>query len=104
MEAVEESSMISDANKTLSKAQKLVDRIESAEHTSRENVQSIPRNATIRKEYIRCGKLGCEEEHGPYYYAYWKEEMKTDGDKSACRKILKKKYIGTRLPNGVIRP
>ena len=96
--------VVASANKTLLKAQKLMDRIESAEQTSRDNVQSIPRNATIRKEYVRCGKLGCEQEpHGPYYYAYWKEEMKTDAGRSACRKKLKKKYIGTRLPNDIIR-
>jgi hypothetical protein len=97
--------VIARTSEQLDKSQKLLDRIESAEQTARENVQSIPRNATIKKEYIRCGKPGCEQEpHGPYYYAYWKEEMKTDGNKSASRKKLKKKYIGTRLPNAAIRP
>jgi hypothetical protein len=64
---------IANANRTLSKAEKLIDRIESAEYTSRVNAESIPNHATIRKEYVRCGKLGCEQEpHGPYFYAYWK--------------------------------
>jgi hypothetical protein len=97
--------VIARTSKQLDKSQKLLDRIESAEQTSRDNVQSIPRKATIRKEYVKCGKPRCEQEpHGPYYYAYWKEKMKTDADKSAYRKKLKKKYIGTRLPIGIIRP
>ena len=95
--------VVARANKTLLKAQKLMDRIESVEQTSRYNVQSVPTNATIRKEYVRCGKLGCEQEpHGPYYYAYWKEESAGAG-RSACRKKLKKRYIGTRLPNDITR-
>jgi hypothetical protein len=32
--------------------------------------KSIPENATIRKEYIKCGKEICQLKHGPYYYAY----------------------------------
>ena len=46
----------------------------------------IPKNATIRKEYVKCKKPDCYyERHGPYYYAYWKEHG---------TKKLKKKYIG----------
>jgi hypothetical protein len=46
----------------------------------------IPKNATIRKEYVKCKKPGCYyEQHGPYYYAYWKDPE---------TKKLKKKYIG----------
>jgi hypothetical protein len=52
-------------------------------------VISIPENATIRKEYIRCGKEMCEDKHGPYYYAYWKDRES---------KKLKKKYIGDHMP------
>ena len=82
------------ANKNLLKCQKLLDRIESYEQISRINAKSIPSNATIRREYIKCGK-GCENDpHGPYYYAYWKQKM-DDGSK---RKKLYKKYIGTYLP------
>jgi len=44
----------------------------------------LPRNATIRKEYVKCGKVHCSRcRHGPYYYAYWGEKGR-----------LKKKYIG----------
>jgi hypothetical protein len=45
-------------------------------------------NATIKEEYVRCGKLECPYEHGPYYYAYWKD----DNGK------LRKKYIGKYHP------
>lgn len=51
--------------------------------------KTIPENATIRKEYIKCGKHICQQEHGPYYYAYWKNPES---------KKLKKKYIGNHMP------
>jgi hypothetical protein len=34
---------------------------------SRESGHSI----TYEKRYTRCGKPGCEREHGPYWYAFW---------------------------------
>jgi hypothetical protein len=47
---------------------------------------SIPKNATIRKEFVKCKKRNCYRRlHGPYYYAYWKDPN---------NKKLKKKYIG----------
>ncbi len=57
--------------------------------TSTNNSRNVPGNATIRKEYVRCGKLDCPSKHGPYYYAYWKD----DSGK------LKKKYIGKYPPS-----
>jgi hypothetical protein len=45
----------------------------------------IPRNATIRLEYVKCGNPDCAEKHGPYNYAYWKDRE---------TKKLKKRYIG----------
>ena len=73
--------VIAHANKTV----KLVNKIKSREIACIDRAKSIPENATIRKEYIKCGKELCEEKHGPYYYAYWKDpEVKK----------LKKKYIG----------
>lgn len=42
------------------------------ESTSKENYKSVPANATIREERIKCGKDFCLMcPHGPYYYAYW---------------------------------
>lgn len=60
-------------------------------------VNGIPRNATIRSEYVRCGNIDCKKcspemlngdiqkqnFHGPYLIAYWKEGKK-----------LRKRYIG----------
>jgi hypothetical protein len=36
----------------------------------------IPKNATIRREYVKCKKQDCcYERHGSYYYAYWKDPV-----------------------------
>ena len=64
-------------------------KIKLEELTSTNNSRNVPNNATIRKEYVKCGKLDCLSKHGPYYYAYWKDD---------CGK-LKKKYIGKYPPS-----
>jgi hypothetical protein len=76
--------IITHANKTA----KFLNKIKSREIACSARAESIPDNATIRKEYVKCGKEVCEELHGPYYYAYWKDPES---------KKLKKKYIGTYL-------
>jgi hypothetical protein len=43
----------------------------------------IPLNATIRQEYVKCGNPDCQNQHGPYLYAYWKHGKK-----------LNKRYVG----------
>jgi hypothetical protein len=47
----------------------------------------IPENATIREEYVKCGNPACQkcniDGHGPYLYAYWKQDKK-----------LRKRYVG----------
>ncbi len=44
-------------------------------------------SVTYRLEKVKCGKKGCNKcPHGPYWYAYWKENGKT-----------KSKYIGKTL-------
>jgi hypothetical protein len=54
------------------------------------NSRNLPGNVTIREEYVKCGKSDCSRcKHGPYYYAYWKD----DSGK------LKKKYIGKYPPS-----
>ena len=59
-------------------------KINSQKDLTSKNYASVPSNATIRKEYVRCGNPYCNRcKHGPYYYTYWKENGK-----------LKKKYIG----------
>ena len=52
----------------------------------------IPPNATIRQEYIRCGNPDCQNSHGPYLYAYWKQDKK-----------LNKKYVGKNLEDFRLR-
>lgn len=50
-----------------------------------QNILSIPQKAFIKCEYVKCGKPNCDQEHGPYYYGYWKDDK---------TKKLRKKYIG----------
>jgi hypothetical protein len=67
---------------------KFVNNIISRQLACANRANSIPGNATLRKEYIKCGKQMCELRHGPYYYAYWKDPES---------KKLKKKYIGNHV-------
>jgi hypothetical protein len=42
---------------------------------------------TYRQEHVRCGKDSCRScPHGPYWYAYWKEDGRT-----------RSRYIGREL-------
>jgi hypothetical protein len=77
--------VLADANKVIEKSTKFINKIKSRELACANRAKSIPENATIRKEYIKCGNEICEQKHGPYYYAYWKDPES---------KKLKKKYIG----------
>jgi hypothetical protein len=52
----------------------------------------IPPNATIRQEYVKCGNPDCQNSHGPYLYAYWKQDKK-----------LKKRYVGKNLEDFGLR-
>ena len=73
-----------DAYAIVERTKHLSGRLNSQQALSSRNYKSIPSNATIRKEYTKCGNLHCYRcKHGPYYYGYWKENGK-----------LKKKYIG----------
>jgi hypothetical protein len=86
--------VLAQANKTLEKSNRFVDKIKSKEIACSNRAKSIPENATIRKEFIKCGKTPCYHgKHGPYYYAYWKDPE---------TKKLKKKYIGTRMPESKV--
>jgi hypothetical protein len=57
-----------------------------------DNNLEIPHNATIRQEYVKCGDPDCQNPHGPYLYAYWKQDKK-----------LKKRYVGKNLEDFAIR-
>ena len=73
----------------IKESEKVLVKINSKIQTASRNSKSIPQNATIRKEYVKCGKEFCIRcNHGPYYYAYWRDE---NGK-------LKKKYIGRNDP------
>ncbi|MGB8938450.1 MAG: hypothetical protein WCC17_25435 [Candidatus Nitrosopolaris sp.] len=52
----------------------------------------IPPNATIKQEFIRCGNPDCQNSHGPYLYAYWKQDKK-----------LRKLYVGKNLEDFRLR-
>jgi hypothetical protein len=56
------------------------------------NDLEIPPNATIRQEYVMCGDPDCQNQHGPYLYAYWKQDKK-----------LKKRYVGKNLEDFRLR-
>jgi hypothetical protein len=81
--------VLANANKTTERATKFINKIKSRQLACVNRAKSIPENATIRKEYIKCGKEICEQKHGPYYYAYWKDPE---------TKKLKKKYVGDHMP------
>src|SRR5260370_42442216 len=43
--------------------------------------QALPKTASYRHEYVRCGKATCTRGsadlgHGPYLYAYWRAERR----------------------------
>ncbi|MDR4490208.1 MAG: hypothetical protein R2685_04815 [Candidatus Nitrosocosmicus sp.] len=50
-----------------------------------QKVSSLPVKAFIKCDYVKCGKPNCEQEHGPYYYGYWKDNKS---------KKLRKEYLG----------
>lgn len=52
----------------------------------------LPRTLSYRQEHVRCGKERCTScPHGPYWYAYWKEDGRT-----------RKRYIGRHLPGQTV--
>ena len=57
-----------------------------------DNSREIPPNATIRQDYVKCGNPDCRNSHGPYLYAYWKQDKK-----------LRKLYVGKNLEDFMIR-
>ena len=59
-----------------------------------EQEAGLPPSLSYRQEEVRCGKHGCTRcPHGPYWYAYWKEEGRT-----------RKRYIGRQLPGEPMAP
>ncbi|HET7390285.1 MAG TPA: hypothetical protein VFJ51_05630 [Nitrososphaeraceae archaeon] len=62
--------LLAKANKTTERATRFINKIQSRQLACVNRAKSVPENATIRKEYIKCGKEICQHKHGPYYYAY----------------------------------
>jgi hypothetical protein len=56
------------------------------------NDLDIPPNATIIQEYVKYGNPDCQNSHGQYLYAYWKQDKK-----------LKKRYVGKNFEDFMIR-
>jgi hypothetical protein len=48
--------VLANANKAIEKSTKFINKIKSRELACANRAKSIPENATIRKEYIKCGK------------------------------------------------
>lgn len=87
-----------ETDRRLEHHRRFVKRLKDAKALSLQRFNDLPRNATIRKEYVKCGKNDCQMSHGPYYYAYWKERSSSSDNLSATLWKLKKKYIGSYLP------
>jgi hypothetical protein len=79
-----------DSSKIVERSRKFISMVEERNEKSVARRNEIPTTATIRIEYVKCGKESCRTcEHGPYYYAYWRDQ----------KQKLRKKYIGITEPN-----
>ena len=79
--------LMEEGNRLIARAQALDNKEKSIKLACQSRSKSVPKNATIRKEFIKCKKPNCcRQQHGPYYFAYWKD---------ADTKKLKKRYIGS---------
>jgi len=59
-----------------------------------EEEHGLPASLSYRQEHVNCGKAACTRcPHGPYWYAYWKEDGRT-----------RKRYIGRHLPGEPLEP
>jgi hypothetical protein len=87
-----------EADRRLDHHKKVIKRMKEARALSLQRFNALPSNATVRKEYVKCGKNNCDISHGPYYYAYWKEKVSSNEDSTTTIWKLKKKYIGSYLP------
>jgi hypothetical protein len=79
--------LMEEGNKLIARAQALDNKEKLIKLACESRSKSVPKNATIRKEFVKCKKPNCyRQQHGPYYYAYWKDPE---------TKRLKKRYIGS---------
>jgi hypothetical protein len=86
--------LMAEGNRLIACSQALDNKEKSKRLACQTRSKSIPKNATIRKEYVKCKKTNCyHKKHGPYYYAYWKDPVS---------KRLRKKYIGRHFEKDTI--
>ena len=79
--------LLEEGNKLIARVQALDNKEKSIKLACQSRSKLIPKNATIREEFVKCKKPNCYHQlHGPYYYAYWKDPE---------TKRLKKRYIGS---------
>ena len=79
--------LMEEGNKLIARVQALDNKEKSIKLACQSRSKSVPKNATIREEFVKCKKPNCyRQQHGPYFYSYWK-----DPD----TKKLKKRYIGS---------
>lgn len=77
-----------EGNKLIARVEALDNKEKSMRLACQSRLKLIPKNATVRKEFVKCKKPNCHgQKHGPYYYAYWKDLES---------KKLRKKYIGRK--------
>ena len=68
--------LIAEGNRLIAKGQALDNKEKRKKLACHIRSRSIPKNATIRQEFVKCKKPNCyHKEHGPYYYAYWKDPI-----------------------------
>jgi hypothetical protein len=78
--------LMEEGNRLIAHAQALDNKEKTMKLACHSRYKSVPKNATIREEFVKCKKPNCHRQlHGPYYYAYWKDPE---------TKRLKKRYIG----------
>jgi hypothetical protein len=86
--------LMAEGNRLIARVRALDNKEKSKRLACQARSKSLPKNATIRKEFVKCKKPDCcYERHGPYYYAYWKDPVS---------KRLRKKYIGRHFEKDTI--
>jgi hypothetical protein len=81
-----------EADRRLERHRRFIKRMEDAKALSTQRFNILPTNATIRKEYVKCGKNDCRMSHGPYYYGYWKEKVRNSDTGMAVWRLKKVVY------------
>ena len=77
-------------NKINETRESVITRFENRINEPLQRYETVPKNANIREEFVKCRKNNCSDcPHEPYYYTYWRD---------VNTKRLKKKYPGVIDP------